>query len=203
MVVDVVEAAVVEVAVEDVVVNFKPKYFNDIVWKKINDLQFDDESSTFPFSKRLARENRWPHWFALDVIEEYRKFLYLLVRADHKVTPSVQVDQAWHLHLIYSRSYWEDFAAGLPLDPHHGPTKGGKQEDEKFIYWYSKTLSSYEEIFELKPPIHIWPNKDERFRPNQQWQWVDASRYYIIKQNTGYVYMIIILFFIVLSGLVF
>ena len=62
------------------------------------------------------------------VIEEYRKFLYLLASAGHPVTPSDQVDQAWHLHLTYTRSYWEDLCEktiGKPL--HHGPTKGGAE----------------------------------------------------------------------------
>ena len=71
-----VEAAVAVVVVEED--RIKTKYINDIVWKKISGLEFDNQNAELTFSKRLARENRWPHWYALDVIEEYRKFLYLL-----------------------------------------------------------------------------------------------------------------------------
>ena len=44
--------------------------------------------------------------------------------SDHPVTPSIEVDQVWHLHLIYTRQYWNDFAKHMPFEPHHGPTKG-------------------------------------------------------------------------------
>ena len=180
-----------------------PKYINDVVWKKIVGLNFDNENADLPFSKRLARENRWPHWFALDVIEEYRKFLYLIERAPHPVTPSIEVDQVWHLHLIYSESYWEDFAKEMPVKPHHGPTKGGKDEENKFIDWYSKTLKSYEKVFGNKPPINIWPDKDERFCNDQSWHWVDASKHFIIDRNAGYVYILFIIFLMILVATIF
>ena len=85
-------------------------YTSDPIWLRIEGLIFDDNSHPLTFSKRLARENRWAHWFALDVMEEYKKFLYLMAVSDHPVTPSIEVDQAWHLHLIYTRQYWDDFA---------------------------------------------------------------------------------------------
>ena len=69
-----------------------------------------------------------------------QKFLYLMAVSDHPVTPSIEVDQVWHLHLIYTRQYWNDFAKHMPFEPHHGPTKGGSQESEKFIEWYSRLL---------------------------------------------------------------
>ena len=51
----VAEVVVVEVAAA--VADFTPKYFNDVVWKKIAGLEFDIEGVDLPFSKRLAREN--------------------------------------------------------------------------------------------------------------------------------------------------
>ena len=195
------EVEVVEVAAA--VANFTPKYFNDVVWKKIAGLEFDIEGADLPFSKRLARENRWPHWFALDVIVEYRKFLYLLERAGHPVTPSIEVDQVWHLHLLYSEMYWEDFAEGMPVKPYHGPTRGGNEENEKFTDWYSKTLESHEAVFEHKPPVHIWPTKEERFREDQSWHWIDASKHFIIDKSKGYVYLLFIAFLLILVALVF
>ena len=107
-------------------------YTSDPIWLRIDGLIFDDNSHPLTFSKRLARENRWAHWFALDVMEEYKKFLYLMAVSDHPVTPSIEVDHVWHLHLIYTRQYWNDFAKHMPFEPHHGPTKGGSQESEKF-----------------------------------------------------------------------
>src|SRR5688572_22064054 len=91
--------------------------------------ELDDIGARLSFSKRLARDNAWSETYALHVIEEYKRFAFLAVAAGHPVTPSDQVDQVWHMHLIYSRAYWEDFCPNVLQTPlHHGPTKGGQQE---------------------------------------------------------------------------
>lgn len=97
------------------------------------------------------------------MIEEYKKFVFLGMAAGHRVTPSDEVDQAWHLHMIYTVNYWEEFHKLLPRKFHHGPTKGGKAEDEKYDDWYSKTKESYERLFGETPPIDIWPPNQRRF----------------------------------------
>lgn len=175
-------------------------YSRDPIWLKIRGLELDDGISQLTFSKRLARENRWAHWFALEVIDEYKKFLYLKVRADHPVTPSVQVDQAWHLHLIYTRLYWDDFAKDMPFEFHHDPHKGSMAESEKLTDLYSKTLESYQRIFGMDPPVNIWPEPRERFRKDQAWKWVDISQHIIVDQKMGYLILITaFLFFLALS----
>ncbi|MCA9199582.1 MAG: hypothetical protein KDA87_18695, partial [Planctomycetales bacterium] len=85
------------------------------------------------FAARLARENSWTHAYANRVVLEYKRFCILAVAAGHPVTPSEHVDQAWHLHLTYSRSYWQRFCPdALRMDLHHEPTAGGMAEGEKF-----------------------------------------------------------------------
>ena len=175
-------------------------YSRDPVWIKIRGLEMDDGISQLTFSKRLARENRWAHWFALEVIDEYKRFLYLKVRSDHPVTPSVQVDQAWHLHLIYTRLYWNDFAKDMPFELHHDPYKGSMDEIEKLTDWYSKTLESYQRIFGMDPPVNIWPDPKERFRKNQSWQWVDISQHIIVDQKMGYLILITAFLFFLALG---
>ncbi len=151
-------------------------YPDDPLWRAIDGLAFDRSDHDLTFTRRLARENGWREWYAQRVVDEYKRFLYLLGRAGHPVTPSVPVDRAWHLHLSYSRSYWEELAPHYETLPHHGPTMGGAAEGEKFREWYDKTLASYVRIFGETPPEHIWQPPDERFRPGQMWRWVDVSR---------------------------
>ncbi len=135
------------------------------LWDKLQGFEFDDPQAGFSFSDRLARENGWSEAYAAHVIEEYRRFLYLCCEAGHPVTPSDEVDQAWHLHLCYTRSYWDDLCQDtLGRKIHHGPTKGGATEREKFREWYSKTLESYRREFGEVPPVSIWPNSEQRFR---------------------------------------
>src|SRR5688572_29636615 len=78
------------------------------LWQNLRGFAFDPPGATFTFTQRLARENGWSDDYARRVVEEYRRFLFLASAAGHPVSPSEDVDQAWHLHLTYSRSYWED-----------------------------------------------------------------------------------------------
>lgn len=150
-----------------------------ILWNRIQDFEIDDPDSVFTFSERLCRENGWKLEYSLRVIEEYKKFMFLLCVSGHPCTPSDEVDQVWHLHLIYTHSYWEDFCEEvLQRKIHHGPTKGGKSEGEKYENLYEKTKESYRVFFKLEPPSDIWPSSDIRFkeihfeRVNRRRNWV-------------------------------
>ncbi len=145
--------------------------------------EFDLPDAAFPFSRRLARENGWSHHFTLRVIEEYKRFLILCCDAGHPVTPSDHVDQAWHLHLCYTRSYWEDLCRDTLAKPiHHGPTKGGTSEDNKFTDWYQRTLTSYQKHFGHPPPDDIWPPSKQRFA-RRDFRRIDASSHLIISRK--------------------
>ena len=76
------------------------------LWQRLEQFQLDEAQVAFPFTARLARENGWSRALAQRVALEYKRFAFLCVAAGHPCTPSEQVDQAWHLHLIYTRSYW-------------------------------------------------------------------------------------------------
>jgi len=124
---------------------------------RVEAFEIDPGDQQLEFTDRLARENDWTRRFSERVIVEYKRFCILAMRSGHRVTPSEFVDQAWHLHLTYTRSYWQRFcteALGGPL--HHEPTKGGSQEGAKFRDWYSETLKSYERIFGHPAPRDIW-----------------------------------------------
>ena len=157
---------------------------NRNLWAKIVAFRFDDDLSELAFSQRLARENGWPIPFALRVIEEYRKFLYLAACSGHPVTPSDEVDQAWHLHLVYTQSYWQELCAQvLEMPLHHGPTKGGRAEGVKFHEWYAQTLSSYREEFTAEPPPEIWPPSAIRFSPRAKFQRVDLADRWLLSKS--------------------
>ncbi|YCM43132.1 hypothetical protein V2O64_17630 [Verrucomicrobiaceae bacterium 227] len=156
---------------------------NAALWNKLQAFSFDLPEANFSFSKRLARENNWTETYTGSVIEEYRRFLYLCVEAGHQVTPSDDVDQAWHLHLCYTRSYWEDLCRDtLGHSIHHGPTKGGSREHSKFSDWYSRTLASYQREFHTPPPSRIWPAPTTRFAP-RNFQRVDTNSNLVVSKR--------------------
>ena len=143
----------------------------------------DEPGIVFPFSARLARENGWTRAFAERVVEEYRRFVYLAMTAGHPVTPSVEVDQAWHQHLTFTRSYWDELCGrvlGRPL--HHEPTKGGRAEGDKFADWYARTLDSYRAAFAAEPPRDIWPTPEERFARKARIVQVSDATHWIIRK---------------------
>lgn len=132
-------------------------------WARLRSFQFDADGAAYGFSKRLAEENEWAQEFACRVIEEYRRFLYLGCVANRSVTPSDEVDQAWHLHLVYTDSYWNVLCAEVLQKPfHHGPTRGGQKERIKYHDQYEATLDMYRHCFG-EPPSDIWPPVSRRF----------------------------------------
>ena len=100
------------------------EHYTDL-WERLRAFEIDDVQSDLRFSDRLAKENDWSKSYTRRVIEEYKRFIYLCRAAGHPVTPSEEIDQAWHLHLCYTRSYWDEMCGeilGAPV--HHGPTRG-------------------------------------------------------------------------------
>ncbi len=151
------------------------------LYQKICDYSPDDSESRLKFTRRLARENGWTEDYSERVVEQYKRFMFLAVAAGHPVTPSEQVDQAWHLHLVYTRSYWHDFCGQvLGQQVHHGPTKGGSSELAKYRDWYECTKASYWRLLGDEPPADIWPDAHIRFGEDLQSVRVNWRRNWII-----------------------
>ncbi|MBE9042352.1 TIGR04222 domain-containing membrane protein, partial [Oscillatoriales cyanobacterium LEGE 11467] len=151
------------------------------LYQRIQEFSLDDRTSDFTFTQRLARENRWTLQYAERSIVEYKKFAFLAVAAGHPVTPSEEVDRVWHLHLLYTQSYWGEFCPHILQTPlHHSPTRGGKQEYHKFHDWYDRTLASYEAFFGYPPPADIWPAAAVRFDRNACFQYLNTRQYWLL-----------------------
>jgi hypothetical protein len=155
---------------------------DDPIWQALVQMRIEPPGAALSFTRRLARENGWSRSHAEAVCHEYRRFLYLAATGSTEVTPSDQVDQAWHLHLAYTRHYWEELCAriiGRPL--HHGPTAGGASEGRKYRALYAETLQRYRATFGEEPPSDIWPPSDIRF--GTRYQWVDRTRHYLLPRK--------------------
>lgn len=154
------------------------------LWEKISAFDIDGGPARLTFAKRLARENGWTQEFTDRVIEEYRRFLYLGTVCKHRVSPSEAVDQAWHLHLTYTESYWTRLCGetlGKPF--HHGPSKGGKEQAEVFNGLYDQTFEAYEREFGHQPPAEIWSDKEQRFGKDLNWVRVNKEENFIIPRQ--------------------
>jgi hypothetical protein len=149
---------------------------------RIDAFAFDEGTPAMSFAARLARDNGWKPIYALRVIEEYRRFTFLMIASGHMAVPSDQVDQSWHQHLQYTRS-WADFCANVlrqSLD--HEPTRGGNIEKDKFKAGYERTLQSYRRFFG-EPPEDIWPNTDRRFGRDLHYRRVNTRDNFVIPRT--------------------
>lgn len=67
------------------------------------------------------------------------------------------------MHLNFTKSYWIDlYQNTLGQQIHHNPTKGGKNEREKFKNYYNTSKSLYKVKFGISPPEDIWYNSQKR-----------------------------------------
>jgi hypothetical protein len=133
------------------------------LWSRLETYSLDQPGVSMPFSARLARQTGWSSEFTQRVIQEYKRFIYLMCVSEETLTPSQEVDEVWHLHLIYTRDYWIDFCRDvLGREIHHDPTEGGAVESARYGNCYRRTKVRYREEFNMTPPLDIWPH--EQFR---------------------------------------
>jgi hypothetical protein len=117
------------------------------------------------FSDRVALRNKWPRHLALRVTEEYRKFLYLRATLGKRVSPPTMVDEAWHIHMLYTKSYWVELCQKIMGEPiHHKPGSGSIEDDLNTKAIYAHTYDEYVKVFG-EPPSDIWPD------PHQGLDW--------------------------------
>ena len=155
----------------------------DSLRDKIQALEIGPTDGSLTFGQRLARENGWTSEFADKVVSEYRRFLFLAATSNREVTPSDQIDQAWHLHLTYTKPYWKEFCQGiLGFDLHHNPTKGGAAEQHRYMDQYRRTLWLYEDVYGEKPPADVWPPAEERFLAADRFVRVNKRDAWVIKK---------------------
>lgn len=141
---------------------------HEILWDKIQNFEIDDPDASFTFTDKIVKEYNWSLGYTLRAIFEYKKFIFLIVSSKTAQTPSTPVDLVWHMHLLYTKSYWIDFCkATLGTDIHHNPSKGN-EENGKHKNQYSDTLKLYKDRFNEEPPEDIWGNSQVLSKQKQK-----------------------------------
>ena len=124
---------------------------------------FDAPDDPLGFEGRLADDHGWTLGYALAVVDEYRRFLVLTQVAGHAVSPSPDVDEAWHLHLTRTVHYEAFCAEVFGRFLHHEPARAG--EGARHRDMYRETLADYRRVFGSRAPAVIWPAPDKRDEP--------------------------------------
>ena len=102
---------------------------------------------------------------ANQLIEEYRRFLFLALRAGHAVMPPPMVNEVWTLHIENSANYWDVLSELIAERP---VTLDGHSTEASDTY--EKTIASYVRIFGTMAPEKIWPNNKKRRGAERYWQ---------------------------------
>lgn len=131
------------------------------LWARLEAFRFDAETGDRPFSAKLAEAEGWPAPVTQRVIVEYRRFLYLTQVADGAVTPSEAVDRAWHMHLSFTRSYWDDLCGTVLRRPLHHDPCAATTDAPRYAAQYAATRALYAAEFGAPPPADLWPASHE------------------------------------------
>ncbi|HYX36583.1 MAG TPA: hypothetical protein VE954_26030 [Oligoflexus sp.] len=152
-----------------------------LLWQRISNhpLQGDQR---LDFLKRLCREQRWTTAYGSQVIEEYKRFVFLSCVTSSSLTPSIDIDETWHLHLTYTEDYWLTFCPQVLERPlHHRPTTGSAADGQKFREQYAQTLQIYFAWF--GPPDRvIWPSSKQRFDRPARMQRINRDQFWIVRK---------------------
>lgn len=140
------------------------------LWKRIENYSFDaSENVPLSFLDKLCKENQWTKAFGKSAIEEYKKFVFLCCVMPKGASPSDVVDKVWHLHLTYTKSYWDDFCKNVLRKPlHHYPSDGTHDKSRSLNDKYKDTLWAYHDYFDQLPITAYWPIpiQNESFNKN-------------------------------------
>ncbi|MGU3560554.1 glycine-rich domain-containing protein [Methylobacterium radiotolerans] len=90
-----------------------------------------------------------------EAILEYLRFAYLAWTSPVGSTPSRAVDEVWHAHLLFTRSY-ETFCQETRGHLLHHEPGDGETDEARFREAYLATLDRYRAEFG-EPPIRWWP----------------------------------------------
>lgn len=150
------------------------------LWDRIAAHPFDSPDDGIDLVRRFAREQGCTLAEARSAVEEYRRFAFLCCHSDRELTPSLLVDEVWHLHLLHTRDYWQHWCPEVLRRPlHHGPTRGRPVDNARYRRQYAETLALYEQHFGT-PSASAWPGTRERFAANARIRRIDLARHIVL-----------------------
>jgi len=122
------------------------------LWDRIKLATLPVSPARHEFPQALAYMSDLPVYEAREVVEEYRRFLYLAAISDDHRVPPEPVRKAWEMH-AHNPEYTAFCAGALgkPLGLDDGARKFGANAA------YRRTLEAYEREFGTLPPAAIWP----------------------------------------------
>lgn len=116
------------------------------------------------FFNKLKDEYNWKSEQANNAILEYQKFLLIVKKYGANQTPSKLVDKVWHIHLLFTKDYWENLCPNyLGFNLHHIPSETDSESKVKDLENYKNTMEHYKLLFGEKNKIAI-PDNTRKYK---------------------------------------
>lgn len=129
-------------------------YRLDPLWLKLGMMNAQGVQALAPLMQMMQQQMGMQADMASRVIEEYRKFLFLAMRAGHQVVPPGIINDVWMMHMQNVQNYWEQLGQVI------GETTPTSRAETRAMTGigdaWTATLESYERIFGTEPPRDIW-----------------------------------------------
>ncbi|HHC29026.1 MAG TPA: hypothetical protein ENK80_00430 [Rhodobacterales bacterium] len=130
------------------------------LWERIRIAPLPMSNTHHEFCEALAYAVDLPVFEEREVVEEYRRFLYLATITDAPLVPPEPVRQAWAMH-AQSPEY-AAFCAGVGCRPLGLPDARRKLDRSPD---YQRARAAYAREFSQTPPAAIWPPAPTRRLP--------------------------------------
>lgn len=129
---------------------------NPALWAKLKSYPFTLSHPGKSLLDALVEQTKLGRKKAQAVIEEYRKFIYLIATGQDVLAPSPLVDKVWHIHLEDDQAYRQNFCeTTIGRMINHIEGRPSPFEDGA----YRKTLERYADEFGTQAPKRIWPTQ--------------------------------------------
>ena len=103
-------------------------------------------------TRKVALRKGWDDSYAADVEREYLRFIRLHTsNPGVPVSPSDDIDEVWHEHILNTRAYTEFCAKEFGGYMHHDPVGLGEE-----LHDLSPTLELYKSTYGEDAPERIW-----------------------------------------------
>lgn len=127
--------------------------------KQLNDLNLNF------LSEALIKRHGWSRKDAEESCKMYKNYLFLKLKYgdQYMLPPSVEIDDVWHLHILYTEKYTSHCQSIFGFYLHHipGSSNASEAELEKFAKQFSVTEKLY--LKEFGEPIKMTKGFKSRF----------------------------------------
>lgn len=126
------------------------------LWHRLEGYSFHERPLTRSLVTRLEEATGHSTDVCYTLVEEYRRYMYLVGSTGETLSPSPIVDLVWRIHIDDKRAYYDDFCPRIiGRTIHHTPDLPAFQDDPAYL----RTLDYYTEEFG-RPQVQYWPDPD-------------------------------------------